>query len=64
MTAQPEWRRPANCARNACIEVAALGDEILIRNSKSPGDPAQRYTREEFANFVAAAKDGQYDDLA
>ena len=62
-TAQPDWRRPAHCTRNACIEVAAQGEEVLIRDGKSPAGAVQRYSRDEFARFIEAAKAGQYDDL-
>ena len=64
MTAQHlEWRRPGQCNRAACLEVAADGDEVLIRDTKAPSATVQRYTREEFAAFIAAAKMGYYDDL-
>ena len=57
------WRRAARCGTGACVEVAHDGDSVMIRDSKAPDVPPQRYTREEFAAFLAAVKSGEFDDL-
>jgi hypothetical protein len=57
------WVRPKRCnASSACPEVAVDGRDIAIRSSAEPATVI-RYTREEFAVFVEAAKDGEFDDL-
>lgn len=55
------WRTP--CNHNACVQVAADGDLVAVRDSKHPNGPVLRFDRGEFAAFVAAAARGDYDDL-
>ncbi len=57
------WRRGSRCSSAACIEVRRAGDHILIRDSKQPQAVPQRYDAEEWSAFVAAVKDGEFDDL-
>jgi Domain of unknown function (DUF397) len=56
------WRKPAFCQSGECIEVAASGDAILIRDSKDPG-PVQVYSAAEFRAFAMGIRAGDYDDL-
>ncbi|MQA62151.1 MAG: DUF397 domain-containing protein [Actinophytocola sp.] len=59
------WRksRHSNPSGN-CVELAELaGGRIAVRNSRDPNGVMLVYTRADFANFVAAAKDGGFDDL-
>jgi hypothetical protein len=60
------WRksRASNPSGN-CVEVAALpGGAIAMRNSRYPAGPALIWTRAELAAFLAAARNGDFDDLA
>jgi predicted secreted Zn-dependent protease len=57
------WRRSRSCNSGACVEVAASGEMVLIRDSKAPGGPALSYTAAEFKAFIAGAKNGDFDDL-
>jgi len=46
------------------VEVAELpGGSIAMRNSRFPAGPALVYTRAEIAAFLAALKNGEFDDL-
>ena len=46
------------------MEVAELpGDSVAMRNSRFPAGPALIYTRAEIAAFLAALRDGEFDDL-
>ncbi len=56
------WRKPGFCQSGECIEVAASGDTILIRDSKDPG-PVQVYSAAEFRAFALGIRAGEYDDL-
>jgi hypothetical protein len=47
---------------NNCVEVAGVDDRVAVRDSKDPGGPTLMFTRDGWAAFVAAAKNGDYDD--
>lgn len=46
-----QWLRSSFCADNACVEVRADGDDVLMRDSKNGQDPL-RFTRREWVAFV------------
>ncbi|AEW94289.1 MULTISPECIES: DUF397 domain-containing protein [Streptomycetaceae] len=58
-----EWTKSSHSGNNNnCVEVAALGTGIrAIRDSKDPHGPALTFTAREFAAFVHAAADGEFD---
>lgn len=66
MTVRPAaklaWHRGRKCDGGACVEVAAQGQKVLVRNS---GDPATMFqvSRDEWQEFVAGVKDGDFDGL-
>jgi hypothetical protein len=43
--------------------VAAKENSILIGNSRRPGGPVLEYTSDEWHEFVAGIKKGDFDDL-
>lgn len=57
------WRRSLSCSNGACVEVAASGPMIFIKDSKAPAGPVLSYTAAEFREFIAGAKNGDFDDL-
>ncbi|GAA3803420.1 MULTISPECIES: DUF397 domain-containing protein [Amycolatopsis] len=59
------WRKSARSGANGnCVEFAQLStDRYAVRNSRYPEGPALIYTRDEWAAFVAGAKDGEFDDV-
>lgn len=60
----PRWIKASRSAdQGACVEMAASGDTVLVRDSKDPGGPVLRYTKSEFAAWIDAAKDGEFDAL-
>lgn len=52
------WRRA--CESNACVEVGAGGDRILVRNSTRP-DLVVEFTPVEWAAFLAGVRRGEFD---
>lgn len=56
------WRKSTRSASTGnCVEVADLGDDIWMRDSKNPTGPALEFTAAEFAAFIGGVKDGEFD---
>ncbi len=62
---QMRWRKSRHSNPNGnCVELAELSAErVAIRNSRAPDGPVLVCTRAEIADFFAAARSGQFDDL-
>lgn len=64
-----EWRRPSG-GRGECLGVRVSGTglvQLALAGDEDPplsSYPPLGVTRVEFAAFIAAAKAGEYDDLA
>jgi hypothetical protein len=59
---------PANwtmaCASNACVEVASEGGRVFMRATALPArDKWLDLDREEWSDFLAAAKAGGFDHI-
>lgn len=60
----PQWIKATRSAdQGACVEMAAVGNDIHVRDSKDPNGPVLRYTKTEFAAWIDAAKAGDFDTL-
>jgi hypothetical protein len=59
------WRKSrVSNPSGSCVELAELpGGVIAVRNSRHPSGPALIYTRTEVAAFLAAVKNGEFDEL-
>jgi hypothetical protein len=44
--------------------VARQGDSVVLGNTSQPNGPVYRYTKDEWKEFLAGAKLGDFDDLA
>ncbi len=55
------WQR-GSCEGGACVEVAALGEIVVVRSSVDP-DTTFRMSRDEWQEFLAGAKSGLFDEL-
>jgi Domain of unknown function (DUF397) len=56
------WRKSSYSGSNggACVEVAVLpGDSRAVRDSKDPGGPKLRFSREEWRAFTTSIKRGE-----
>ena len=57
------WRRARSCESGACVEIAAQGKGIAIRNSVDPDGPRITVSRAGWRELVVEIKDGAFDKL-
>jgi hypothetical protein len=57
------WRKSSFSSLGNCVEVAANGEQVLVRDSKDPAGPWIRYTAAEWDAFLRGAKNGDFDNL-
>jgi Domain of unknown function (DUF397) len=57
------WRMSSFTDGMNCVEVADLGEQIAVRQSKDPDGPVLHFTRGEMLAFLRGAKAGEFDDL-
>jgi hypothetical protein len=54
------WRRSRRCETANCVEAAAWGGGVAVRDSKDPDGPVLRFTMEEWTAFVAGVREGDF----
>lgn len=61
--AECPWRKSSRSGENGgnCVEVASLETTVAVRDSKSPDGGMLVFSRSEWAEFVGAAKHGEFD---
>lgn len=55
------WQRSTHSAAERSVEVAFVGDAIVVRLSDVPDGPVLVFTPSEWDAFVDGAKDGEFD---
>ena len=55
-----QWRKSSRCGTAACVEVAKVADEYLIRDSKDPKVEPLRFTEGEWEAFVEGVASGEF----
>lgn len=58
-----DWRVSRTCEGGACVTVARSGESILIGNSSQPDAPVSVFTADEWREFLAGAKLGDFDGI-
>ena len=58
------WHVSRTCDGGACIRVARHGESVLIGSTTDPEGPVNRFTTEEWRQFLAGIKLGDFDDIA
>jgi hypothetical protein len=57
------WQCGRLCDGGACIEIARLGDAIVMRSFINPDGASLTVSRDEWRRFVAGIKAGVFDEL-
>jgi hypothetical protein len=57
------WRKSSRSYSDGCLEVAAAGDAVALRDSTNPHTATLVMNRTEWTAFLAGAKGGDFDDL-
>jgi hypothetical protein len=55
------WRKSDRSGNNGCVEVAFLEGRVAVRDSKDRQGPVLVFDSHEWAAFIAAARDGWFD---
>jgi hypothetical protein len=58
------WRTSRTCDSGACVGVARSGAVILIGNTSTPQGQVSEFTVEEWRQFLAGVKLGDFDEIA
>jgi predicted secreted Zn-dependent protease len=58
-----DWRVSRSCEGSACIMVARNGDSVIFGNTQDPNGPVYSYTTSEWQQFLAGAKQGDFDGV-
>ena len=65
MSAQGDlnWQVSRTCEGGQCIKVARQGEFILIGNTSEPEGPVSEFTTDEWRQFLAGVKLGDFDGI-
>ena len=55
-----KWHKSTRCGSNACVEVAKVNDEYLVRDSKTPEVAPLSFTTDEWTAFVEGVAAGEF----
>jgi hypothetical protein len=58
-----EWHVSRTCDSGACVGVARRGESVFIGNTSNPESPVSEFTADEWREFLAGAKLGDFDNL-
>jgi hypothetical protein len=55
-----DWRKSTRCNSSACVEVAKVDGQYLVRDSKNPEMTALSFTESEWDAFTSCFKAGEF----
>ena len=58
------WHISRTCEGGACVGVARRGDVIMVGNANNPAAPANEFSIDEWRQFIAGVKLGDFDGMA
>lgn len=56
---EPTWRKSSRCGNATCVEVAKVGEQYLVRDSKTPG-PTLTLDPHQWKAFAEGIADGEF----
>ena len=60
--ARARWFKSSHSSGgNGCVEVAFLGDQVGVRDSKNPTGPAPVFTTDEWSALLTGIRDGEFE---
>lgn len=57
------WRKSMASNSGACVQVATVGETVLVRDSVDPDGPQLRVPASVWSAFVACACENNFDNL-
>jgi hypothetical protein len=54
------WRKSSRCGSSTCVEVAKVGEDYLVRDSKNPQSAPLTFTPAEWDAFVKGVKADEF----
>jgi hypothetical protein len=60
-TSSAVWRKCTLSAANGCVEVAFIGRQVAVRDSKDRRGPTLVFSLAEWVAFIDAARNGEFD---
>lgn len=55
------WRKSSYSESGNCVEVAFVRKSVFVRDSKDPDGPVLSLSYSEWASFLAALQEGEYE---
>ncbi len=55
------WRRSTRCSGGQCVEVAKVGDQVLLRDSKNPQQTPLTFSADGWDAFTLGLSAGEFD---
>jgi predicted secreted Zn-dependent protease len=56
-----EWRKSSHSSDGACVEVAFVPGEIMVRDSKNRDGATLTFTAREWKAFIAGVRSGEFE---
>ncbi len=60
---KPSWRVARHCESGACVQIGTSGESVLVSSSADPDSLYVAFSRQEWQEFVAGVKEGEFDGL-
>jgi len=57
----PSWKKSTASGSGACVEIARVGEMILVRDSKDVLGPVLTVSGEEWRTFLVGTRFGQFN---